>query len=321
MPRSRPLPRAELFPVGLGVVAGVGLSMQSFANGRLGQHLGSAELAAVVNNLVGVTGLFVLGVLAGTPRRTWRRLRAGHRPDPWTLLGSAISGVVLIVFVHAAPRIGIAMLTVAAVCGQVVGALLLDRLGLSPAGRHDPTPVRLLAAAIAVVAVVISALGADGAFHPGLLALVVLSGVLLSMATACLGRLRQTLGEPLAAALVNNASAGAVVLVYALIVTGGSAPDGWSAPPFYWVAGGCCAVIVATVLSVVVRSLGVLRLSLLLIAGQTVGALVLDIVAPPEDASVTATTVIGLLLVFVAVAVSGRGQRAAEAAPMPASAT
>lgn len=98
------------------------------------------------------------------------------------------------------------------------------------------------------------------------------------------------------------------MIVTALIVTGGSPPNGWEAPPAYWIAGGLCAVILTTVVAAAVKSLGILRLTLLLVAGQSLGALLLDLIAPAKEAPVTVATVISLLLVFAAVVISSRGQ-------------
>jgi transporter family-2 protein len=58
-----------------------------------------------------------------------------------------------------------------------------------------------------------------------------------------------------------------------------------------------------------VRRLGVLRLGLAIIAGQLVGALVLDLALPVHDEDVGPVTVLGVALTLVAVAVSGRGGR------------
>jgi len=60
----------------------------------------------------------------------------------------------------------------------------------------------------------------------------------------------------------------------------------------------------------IVSRLGVLRLILAMTAGQAIGGLGLDIVAPARGEMVTAGTVIGVVLACAAVLVSGRGSRA-----------
>ena len=54
------------------------------------------------------------------------------------------------------------------------------------------------------------------------------------------------------------------------------------------------------------RRLGVLRLGLGLIAGQLVGALLLDLLLPVADQGVALRTVLGVALTLLAVAVSGQ---------------
>jgi transporter family-2 protein len=299
--------RARLLAPLLGLVAGVALSVQSFANGRLGQHFGSPELAAVVNSGVSVIAGLVVGAFTGALVRARRQyLEARERPRWWHFAMSLNGVVVMLVAVHAAPRIGITRLTVAMVCGQTVGSLLLDRLGLSTAGRHDMTPVRLAGVSLAIAAVIVGAFGTHGELHPGLLLLAVLAGALFGFIPSGMSHVARATGEPLVAGLVQSSISGAGVLVVALAATGASPPSGWSAPASFWVTGGLCGMAGGIALVVAVKALGILRLALLGITGQSIGALALDLIAPPADGGVTATTFISLIGVFAAVAVSSR---------------
>ncbi len=58
--------------------------------------------------------------------------------------------------------------------------------------------------------------------------------------------------------------------------------------------------------ALVVPVIGVLRLTLAAVAGQSAGALVLDVVSPAPGEAVTVGTVVGVALALAAVAVSGR---------------
>ena len=82
------------------------------------------------------------------------------------------------------------------------------------------------------------------------------------------------------------------LLVVAAIATGVSPPHGWSAPPLEYTAGLIGAAI-ATTMAVIVSRLGVLRLILALTAGQAIGGLALDLIAPARGETVTAGTVAG----------------------------
>ena len=74
--------------------------------------------------------------------------------------------------------------------------------------------------------------------------------------------------------------------------------------------GGLCGAFVVVSGAAAVQTLGVLRLGLATVAGQMAGALAIDLIAPAPGEAVTVTTVIGVILTFVAVLISGRGQAA-----------
>lgn len=305
-------------PLGMAFVAGAGLSMQAFLNGRLGVSIGSGEMAALVNNVVGLGALLVVAGASGALLRAVRRLRNGDKGRPWHYGTSAIGAFFVIVAAIAAPKVGIALLTVAVVCGQALGSVAADALGLSPAGRRGPTSARVLGVTLALVAASIAAFGTGRGLDLGLLALAMCSGVGLAVGQAGLGQLTARSGEPLAAATVGFAL-GAVLTVAVVVALGaGSPPHGWSAPVEQW-AGGLFGAAAVVGLGRLVITLGVLRLTLALVAGQSVGALVLDLAAPAAGREVTIRTVVSVLLTFAAAAVSGmtlpRTSRASSSTP------
>jgi transporter family-2 protein len=155
-----------------------------------------------------------------------------------------------------------------------------------------------------VAAVAISAFGSSGEPDALLLTLALVAGVLGPVQQAVNGRLAVAVGEPTIAALVNFAvgflclsTLAAVVAWHDGIHLGGS--------PAHW-TGGLLGAFFVLVTAAAVRTLGVLRLMLVVVAGQTLGALAIDLIAPVPGESVTAATVAGVLLTLVAVAVSGR---------------
>jgi len=293
-------------------LAGAGLALQAFLNGRLAGSLGSAELAAAVNNGIGLALLVALGVGTGALRRALTRVRAAGRPRWWHFLGGPAGAVLVYTSAKAAPAVGVAVLTVALVCGQTSGSLAVDRAGLSPAGRAGLTPARALGALLAVAAVAIAALGSRGDLEVGLLALAVAAGMGIAVQQAANGQLAERSGEPLAAGLVNFTLGAAVLVAVALLATGGSPPGGWSAPPEQWI-GGALGVAAVVCGAWAVATLGVLRLTLALVAGQSAGALVIDLVAPAPGEAVTLGTVVGVGLTVAAVVVAGRGRARAVA--------
>jgi transporter family-2 protein len=87
------------------------------------------------------------------------------------------------------------------------------------------------------------------------------------------------------------------------VANGLAPPHGWSGPPIEYV-GGLLGATIATAMAVLVARLGVLRLILAMTAGQAVGGLALDLIAPERGHGVTAGTVVGVALAFAAVIVS-----------------
>ena len=301
-------------PLGMALVAGAGLSLQAFLNGRLGVSIGSPELAALVNNVVGLAALLLVAGASGALVRAVRRLRGADKGRPWHYAASGIGAIFVMVAAIAAPKIGIALLTVAVVCGQALGSIAADALGLSPAGRRGPTSARVLGVTLALVAVGIAALGADRGLDLSLLALAMASGVGLAVGQAGLGQVTERTGEPLAAATVGFALGAVLTVAIIAVLDVGLPANGWSAPAEQW-AGGLFGAAVVVGLGRLVITLGVLRLTLALVAGQSVGALVLDLAAPAAGREVTVRTVVSVLLTFVAAVVSGMTPRRTPGAP------
>lgn len=306
MPESGARAPAAGLALALAFATGAGIATQAYVNGRLATSLGSTELAAAANNVIGLTLLLALGIGTGALARGLRRARGRAAPRWWHFAGGPCGALLVYVSAKAAPEVGVAVLTVATVCGQTGGSLAVDGVGLSPAGRRAPTRARMIGVALAVVAVLISS-GSGGDLDVPLLALAVLAGAASALQQAANGQLAATTGEPVAAGFVNFAVGCAILTAIALVVTGGHAPGGWSAPAPQWI-GGAFGVSVVIVASWAVASLGVLRLSLAVIAGQSAGALVIDLIAPAAGEDVTVVTVLGVLLTLVAVVVSGRGR-------------
>jgi transporter family-2 protein len=73
--------------------------------------------------------------------------------------------------------------------------------------------------------------------------------------------------------------------------------------PWWLYTGGAIGVVFIAVAAFVVGHLGVLLFSLCTIAGQIVGAVLLDVLAPVPGEPVTIATLVGAALTLVAVAV------------------
>jgi transporter family-2 protein len=289
------------------------VAVQARVNGQLAQELDDSLLAAVVSFGSGL----VLVAAVVLSRRPARQAWSGVRRLPWWTRLGGIGGATLVAAgAYAAPRIGVALLTVAMVAGQTTGGLLVDTVGLGPGGRHAATGPRLAGAALCLVAVLLSVAGKGaGSAHPLLLVLVVGAGLLIAVQQALNGRVRAETGNAAVATLVNFlVGTAALVLAYTLLSS--HHIDHWPGVGQWWLyAGGALGATFVAVAAMVVRSLGVLRLGLATVAGQLAGAIVLDAVTPAAAHGVALATVIGAALTFVAVGISGRPSRSAAAVP------
>lgn len=295
--------------VALTFVAGSMISLQSYLNGRLGRQLDSATVASTINNLVAMLAALAVVLATGAIPRAIARLRALGRPPWWQFSGGLFGAALVLISTAAAPQVGVALLTVAVVCGSTTGSVAIDAAGLAPAGRLPVTAARIAGVLLAIAATVIGAIGARGALEPLLLGLALLGGAGMAMQSAANGRLGRATGEPFVASLTNSSIGLAALAVVAAITLATHDVGALPASPALYL-GGLLGAFVVVVSLTAVQTLGVLRLGLATVAGQTAGALVIDLVAPAPGEVVTAGTVIGVVLTLVAVVISGRGRRA-----------
>jgi transporter family-2 protein len=300
---------STVLPTALAVAAGAGVALQSYINGRLGRSLGSGEIAAAVNNTIGLLALIALVTVTRALPRARRAVRDGAQLKWWYLVGGLGGALLVSCAAIAAPKIGVALLIVAIVCGQTAGSLLADSAGLSPAGRAGATPLRIAGVVLAIAAVGISAFGARAHLDLALLAFAVVAGVGVALQQAANGQLARATGEPLVAGMINFMVGLTALLILAWVVTGFHTAHGWDAPPLEWI-GGFIGATIATGSAILVSRLGVLGLTIAITAGQVAGALVIDLVAPVPGEGVTIETVVGVVLAFVAVALTARDRRA-----------
>jgi transporter family-2 protein len=281
------------------VVSGALVAVQQRINGDLAQSLHDPVLAAVVSF---GTGLLLLSCVLAVRRDARARVPVLSTLPWWWRLGGLGGATLVAVGAAAAPRIGVALLTIGLVAGSTLGGLAVDKAGFGPGGHHALTPPRLLGAGLCLVAIAVSVSGGVHHASPVLLALVFAAGTLIAVQQALNGRVRHAT-DPVVATFVNFVVGTAALLVglgvRELLV--GVQAEAWPGADRWWLyLGGPMGATFVAVAAVVVRRLGVLRLGLAVTAGQVLGGLALDL-----SRGVPAATVVGVLLTLVAVAVSG----------------
>lgn len=292
---------------------GVLLAVQSRTNGALGAALDDPLAAGVISFGLG-TAVLLVAVLVLRPARRGvvalvRALRGSHELRPWQCLGGVCGGYLVFTQGMAAGALGVAMFTVAVVAGQVSTGLVVDRLGLGPAGSQRITPNRLVGAVLAVGAVLISVSGQLGGSQASWLVLLpALAGVGLGWQAAVNGRVKQTTGSAVTAAALNFA-VGTVALgaAFALELLVRGLPGSLPSEPWMYL-GGFLGLFVIGGSVALVRHTGVLLLSLGMISGQLIGAVLLDVFVPAAG-GILGSTLLGVALTLVAVGIAALPDR------------
>ena len=311
-------PRLPL-PVGLllAVSAGLLVPVQGRINGALGTVLADGLAAAVVSFSTGLVLMIAISLLLPKGRaglaEVLPALRERRFPRYYVLAGG-IGALFVFAQSFTVGLLGVALFTVAAVTGQTLSGLLVDRMGIGPAGKRPITGIRVLGSVLTVAAVAwavsprfASGGGAGGSGGSDPMALVlpvllpVLAGFLMSFQQAMNGTATVHYRTPITATLVNFV-AGSIVLWLAWLIKLAAAGPGHALPGEWWYyLGGPMGCVFIAVAAFLVRSLGVLVTGLGMIAGQLLGSLALDLALPAPGTVVALPTVLGTLLTLAAI--------------------
>ena len=225
---------------------------------------------------------------------------------PYYVLAGCIGAFFVFAQSFTVALLGVALFTVAAVTGQTLSGLLVDRMGIGPAGKRPITGIRVLGSVLTVAAVAWAVSPRFSAGESGLQLLVpvmlpLLAGFLMSFQQAMNGTATVHYGTPIAATLVNFI-AGAALLWVAWLIKLAVAGAGNPLPAQWWYyLGGPLGCIFIGIGALLVRSLGVLVTGLGMIAGQLLGSLGLDLILPVPGTVIALPTVLGTILTLGAI--------------------
>jgi transporter family-2 protein len=288
----------------LQLLAAVGLGCLVSVQARVSADLAERSDVYSAAWVTVVTGtLILLVVLVGSPhaRSGFGRVATAVRSGslPWWALSGGLAGMFFVVTQGAAAGVlGLAMFGMAVVAGQVVGGLVFDWIGLAGGERRSPTLFRVLGAVLAIAAVSWGAIaGDDSNIDVSLIAMAFVAGLGLAAASGVTGRVHSVARSVVTAGMLNHLVGLAVIVTLPESLTGSSFPS----EPWLFI-GGIIGPIGVAVGAILVHTLGVLLLGLGMVAGQLVGALVLEMVVP--TAGVQASSIIGIVLTLLAVAIT-----------------
>jgi transporter family-2 protein len=307
MTHHRRLPLIVGLP--MAVATGLFIPIQGRINGALGVALGDGIGAAVVSFSTGLLVMTVISLALPRGRAGLARILPAVRErqfPPYYVLAGCIGALFVFAQSFTVGLLGVALFTVAAVTGQTLSGLLVDRMGIGPAGKRPITGIRVLGSVLTVAAVAWAVSPRFSAGESGLQLLVpvmlpLLAGFLMSFQQAMNGTATVHYGTPIAATLVNFI-AGAVLLWVAWLIKLAVAGAGNPLPAQWWYyLGGPLGCIFIGIGALLVRSLGVLVTGLGMIAGQLLGSLGLDLILPVPGTVIALPTVLGTILTLGAI--------------------
>ncbi|TLM85271.1 DMT family transporter [Pseudarthrobacter sp. NamE5] len=314
MTSSPRLPLLAGLPLAVG--AGLAIPAQGRINGALGSRLDDGIAAAVVSFSTGLVVMVLVSLILPRGRAGLARILPAVRERAFPRIYVLAGGIgALFVFAQSftVGILGVALFTVATVTGQTVSGLVVDRLGIGPAGRKSVTAIRVIGCLLTIAAVAWAVsprfAGTSGGMEPGGAPAALLVPLLLPLAAGFLMSFQQAMngtatvhyGSPIAATLVNFV-AGSVVLWTAYAVKVSVAGPGNPLPTEWWYyLGGPMGCVFIGLGALLVRSLGVLVTGLGMIAGQLLGSLALDVVLPAPGTVVAPATVLGTILTLGAI--------------------
>jgi transporter family-2 protein len=227
----------------------------------------------------------------------------------WTLFAGMLGGSFVAVQTQIVPLIGVAIYSVASIAGQSAISLLVDRIGLTGAGKKEITPRRITAAFVTVFAVFISVADRLDGRNLSIAAVLlgVLAGAIVGVQRALNGQINEHSNQSFTTSLLNFAMGTTflLVLLVAVMAIGGMKLSPLPSGPWWIYTGGVIGVIYIAFTSTIVQHLGVLTFTLISVGGQLVGSLLIDLFSPTDGVQVSVYLVSGIVLTYLGVLVGG----------------
>ena len=307
---SGTLEKAKFSHIAITFIASVIITAQSSVNSELNTYTENPLITALINFTTGLVVLSVMMIFSRPIRQGFisipRLVREG-RLKRWQLFGG-LSGAFFVASQSSLVQvIGVAIFTVAAVAGQTSAALLVDKAGIGPAGKQPVTLMRIGAAILGIVGVLVSVLGQDstGQFAFGAVLISFAAGALVSTQPALNGQIANNTGQPAAATMVNFI-VGFITLVVVYAIAQQVNPQSFNVPPMPWEnpviwLGGPFGVLFVLTASFMAKTLGVFLFTLTSVVGQLSGAILMDVLFPTASTNITWQLLLGISITGAAV--------------------
>jgi transporter family-2 protein len=297
-----------IYPL-LAVFVGVLTAIQSRLNGQLSKDIHNGLAAAIISFGSGWIVLFILcfglKVERQGLRNIWKAVQSG-RLKRWEIIGGMGGGFFVATQSITVPKLGVAIFTIATVGGQTVASLLVDKLGIGPAGKKRVTVPRIFAAVMTLIAVTVAVFPdlVHVTFSAISVVVTLVVGVVDAFRQALNGRVNVVATRPLATTFLNFFM-GTFVLAIALVINLGNGGSIGHLPTAPWIyLGGPIGVIFIATSAFAVKHMGILNFVLSSVTGQLVGALVLDWLAPAANTTLSGYLVTGVFMTLGSILIS-----------------
>jgi len=302
--------KAKLSHIVITFIASIIITAQSSINSELNIYTENPLITALINFTTGLIVLALMMMFSRAIRNGFtsipRLVREG-KLKRWQLIGG-LSGAFFVASQSSLVQVvGVAIFTVAAVAGQTSAALLVDKSGIGPAGKQPVTLMRVGAAILGIVGVLVSVLGQDstGQFAFGAVLISFAAGALVSTQPALNGQIANQTGQPAAATFVNFI-VGFLTLVVVYGIKQQISPQGFNVPPMPWEnpiiwLGGPFGVMFVLTAAFMAKTLGVFLFTLTSVVGQLSGAILMDVLFPTATTNITWQLILGISITGAAV--------------------
>lgn len=267
-------------------LSGAGVAVQ----GRFNGDLSAAGAGALVASWLSYVGTFVTALLVvGLQGRAATAARIVRRDGRWWWYAIGLCSVPIVVaFSFGIPIIGVAVASVCSVAGQSLGGLVLDARGVGVPAPLALTGRRLVGALLAIGGLLVAIAGGSGGTDASpakvavLCVVMFLSGALLAGQQAGNGRVALVAQDPVLPAVTSTVGglAGVSLLVGLAAVVGRLGTVALPDEPSRWYLylGGPLGAGITAAAAWAVRHVGTFAMSLGVVAGQMVAAIVVDLV-------------------------------------------
>ena len=298
----------------LAALSGLLIAMQARANGELSLRMGNPIEAALVSFGSGLLIISLISLFTPAIRNGMKNLKGAvsRKEIPvWTLFAGMLGGSFVAVQTQIVPIIGVAIYSVASIAGQTAASLIVDRIGLTGGGKKQITVRRVAAAAVTVLAVLVSVLDRIEAQNLSLFAVVFgcFAGAIVGVQRALNGQINESTHQSFATSWLNFIMGTAFLFIFLVIGVLINRTEIVALPsgPWWMYMGGTIGVIYIAFTSTIVQHLGVLTFTLISVGGQLVGSLLIDLYSPTQGVQISTYLVTGIVMTYLGVLVGGAG--------------